>query len=655
MTHESKHTHNTSRTDRVLLRLAVIFLLASAIFAAALASAQVRNPYAETQFKPSIDLLDARPDAEGNLQAYQVAIQKVIFTSPEVIKINLPGYGVYRFQKAKPLADDFSVVSSSGDFISGNKLPQEHYTTGRKNGFGAISFFPGYFIAIISVDSGQVIFQQSEKNPGKYQIIKEWQHKLKFTCHVEDKDEELEDLSQSQNRMAVTSCKVARVYFEADYHLYQSNGSNLVASAQFVTGLFNVVAGLYAAENVSVEVSQVFVWDTPDPYRTMTSAGQVLVNFAGTRTTFNGNTAMFLSTRPASMGGVAYTDQLCKSFSHSFSNIFGTYNALPTYSWSTYVIAHELGHNYSLKHTFWAGWPWRPGTFTGPTCGPGAKGQIDSTWAGENQTGACNYSASSKSVAGGGTIMSYAHLTQTGVNYNKGFGPIPGDQLGARINSATCLSSVCLADPVLEVDSALNRDGNFRLRLLLPANHNANSYTIYEGNFNTVATGIITSQNAVTINLDQVRANGTYEFFAIVANAQVEAQSEPVTAVVDIPVAITATCIDRSFAPLLYRSGTAWRGRFRITGNGAGRVWADLDRRVSSTLWANGPRLTNYQPTTGQIASGEIDFLLNPQPWNLVQGTPLFGQTHTYRLRVWGNGSGCNNANLIGEPVVIAP
>lgn len=43
--------------------------------------------------------------------------------------------------------------------------------------------------------------------------------------------------------------------------------------------------------------------------------------------------------------------------------------------------------------------------------------------------------------------MSYCHLTSFGVNFNNGFGPLPGEAIRSAIDASSCLSSSCIPNP----------------------------------------------------------------------------------------------------------------------------------------------------------------------------------------------------------------
>lgn len=120
-----------------------------------------------------------------------------------------------------------------------------------------------------------------------------------------------------------------------------------------MTGLFNQISTLYAAENVAVAISQIYVWTTPDPYASLTSTSAVLTSFQNTRgINFTGNLAHFPTYNANLGGGIAYVDVICnKSYAFGVSAINTTYQNVPTYSWSVEVMTHELGHNLGAWHT----------------------------------------------------------------------------------------------------------------------------------------------------------------------------------------------------------------------------------------------------------------------------------------------------------------
>lgn len=220
------------------------------------------------------------------------------------------------------------------------------------------------------------------------------------------------------------SCKTVNVYFECDYAFYQTKGSNLTTLTNYVVGLFNQTATIYANEGISIQTSQIFVWTTPDPYASMSASATLTAFRANRGTSFNGHLAHFLSTR-SPLGGIAYVNVLCnKAYAYGVSRVTGGYSNFPTYSWSVNVLTHELGHNLGSPHTQSCSW---------------SGGAIDNCYTTE---GGC---PRGPAPVNGGTIMSYCHMTNYGINFNNGFGPLPGNLIRSRVANAACVPSTANA------------------------------------------------------------------------------------------------------------------------------------------------------------------------------------------------------------------
>ncbi len=313
----------------------------------------------------------------------------------------------FNFEEVRIVTPEFSVIDSK----SKDRKVQfgKFYHDKTKN--ATLSVFGKSFVLIY--DSLEV-FNDGRKT---YKI----QHQRHFPtgCYTDDDSPQQSGL-EVNSVVSPQGCRVVQIYFEADYKLFQEKGSSVQNTVNYVTALFNQVALLYANEQINVQLSQIKVWNAPDPYIPFTSIGSVLNKFrTDLNGTFNGNLAHLLTTRSLG-GGIAYVDVLCfKNYACGVSAIQTTFKNVPIYSWSVEVITHELGHNFGSWHTHSCNWP---------------LGALDNCYPPE---GTCNPGAT---PVNGGTIMSYCHLTQYGINFNNGFGTIPGNWIRQKYNNATCLN-----------------------------------------------------------------------------------------------------------------------------------------------------------------------------------------------------------------------
>jgi hypothetical protein len=238
-----------------------------------------------------------------------------------------------------------------------------------------------------------------------------------FTCGVDSDDHEPNELPDPKLGGVRALDECIRVYIEADFALFQNKGGTQQV-IYYVTGIFNNVLIIYNNEQINAEISEIFVWTTMDNY-SRSSSNTALNQFRSARQNFNGNLAHLFALGGNGLGGIAYVNVLCsKPNAFAYSNISSSYQNYPTYSWTIMVVTHEMGHNVGSNHTHWCGW---------------AGGAIDNCYQTE---GGCQ---PGPPPSGGGTVMSYCHLTNFGINLTKGFGPLPGDLIRSRVQNAPCL------------------------------------------------------------------------------------------------------------------------------------------------------------------------------------------------------------------------
>jgi len=338
------------------------------------------------------------------------------------------------------------VIGSKGvsyqDFKGG--LYYRGIIKGDNNSTATLSIFENNVIGIFSSDNGNYVLGsvKNESNQLTDEYIfyndRDVTDKPDFVCGVGDSYNSKYYRGSVNNTITGNNrgtTSPVGIYFVCDYRMYLDNGSNINNVAQFVTGAFNHVKTLYLNEQLTVEISDIGVYDSPDPYVNLNTSISILEEFGfQTQNTFTGDLAHLLSTRQNNFGGIAWVNVLCQSYEptsrsgrYAFSNIDNNYQPYPVYSFTIEVITHETGHNYGSMHTQACVWPvFQSGI-----------GAIDSCVQAEN--GTC-FSFNDIRANNNGTIMSYCHLNGA-INFNLGFGTLPGDTIRLGYALALCLDS----------------------------------------------------------------------------------------------------------------------------------------------------------------------------------------------------------------------
>lgn len=304
-----------------------------------------------------------------------------------------------------------------------------------------------------------------------------------FICGVNDTDELKKKVeNQTGNSVQSVSCEPVQIYLEADYAIYTAQSSNMTTATNFVNALFAQVAVLYSNENIDIQLSELVIWNTADPYVSTTTTGAMLDAFdTQVGSTFNGDLAHLISGRLLG-GGVAWLDVLCSQGTGISANITSTVANVPTYSWNVEVVTHELGHNFGSPHTQSCTW---------------AGGPIDNCVAVED--GTCS---PGPAPVNGGTIMSYCHLTSNGINFNHGFGPLPGNLI--RNRTQTCFGSALAPTNLVVIEA-------FSTSALLAWSHGGATYTVrYKLTSASIWTTVTSTNNS--IQLTGLTANSAYNW-----------------------------------------------------------------------------------------------------------------------------------------------
>lgn len=356
-------------------------------------------------------------------------LQQLLSEAPATFSLRLP-YNqeilVVDLVRVELYAADFLVRSDQRSAIPCR--PGLHYRgqlRGKPASLAAFSFFDREIMGVVS-DSrfnnlvlGKV---QQPDNELHYMLYSDQELAMDnpFSCtQVEENGTAITGPEEPAGRPE----QCIRVYLEAD-HLLLANRSSVQDAVNYLSGIFNQVAALYANEQVPMALAQVFVWEMPDLY-TLGDGKRVLEQFRKRCSGVQADLAHLVGMSAREPQGLAYQAALCNpEFAVGYSDVYVSYSNVPTYSWTTAAIAHEMGHNLGAQHTQWCGW---------------SGGAIDNCYTAE---GAC---ATRLAPNNGSTVMSFCPMATNVVSFQDGFGPLPGDAIRAALRRASCLEPVRLS------------------------------------------------------------------------------------------------------------------------------------------------------------------------------------------------------------------
>jgi hypothetical protein len=340
-------------------------------------------------------------------------------------------------KESQLFSPNFSIQLSSGERIIPEKIHCYRGTIeNSKNGYATMVVGQNFCSILLSNEKGN--FEITKNIHNQYTFNKSTID-LSAQCATEDVHTQI-DVHDNSTRSSVADC--LELYIEADNAAYIANGSSTVNTQAWITTIFNNVATLYNNYNVPIIISQVFIWNTADPFASSTSLNAMRTAFVNRLIAvgLSGKVGYLLSTR-AIGGGIsngiggfcnavnAYPGPCALSTSLSTSVA-----AYPTYSYTVQNVAHELGHVMGLRHSHACVW-------NGNNTQVDDCGNVIAVNGGNTPEGNCFNVVSPILPGASGTIMSNCNgLSGQSINFSVGFGPIIGDALFLNFVNATCFT-----------------------------------------------------------------------------------------------------------------------------------------------------------------------------------------------------------------------
>ena len=376
-----------------------------------------------------------RPDVLTSLIQDDPGLIQISLPAPADLRLDLFRTDIYR--------NGASIKTSDGRTFTPD--PKVHFYRGmihgNPNSLAIVTVTTDDILILFSDENGNQRIQRTQD--GQYILFQDQDIRIPKNIDCKVDEEEFSSLpsdTTSSHRMVSGNC--IEIYVECDYKSYLDNGSSVSSTELWVAKLFHEVITLYDNESIPVNLSDVLVYTTPDPYVGMTNTSSILNAFAShiAGLSYDGRLAHLLSTRSLG-GGIAFVDVLCSTTNQcAFSSTLTTdILPFPTYSWNVEEVTHEMGHNLGSWHTHKCVW-------NGNNTQIDDCGNVYATNNGGTPEGQACYNVNAPILPplNGGTIMSYCHLlSSVGISFSLGFGTQPGNIIRSRYNNANCNTGSC--------------------------------------------------------------------------------------------------------------------------------------------------------------------------------------------------------------------
>lgn len=318
------------------------------------------------------------------------------------------------------------------------------------------------YLALVAAMSDKVIqvTKANEESRADYRLYNSSKVQfppVTFDCGTKEKTaaqtENGIDLTGGNTPTTTIRDKCVNVFVDCSDSMYLWRSSSKQSVINYVYELFNSVATGYFNDSVNIQITTINVWTAASPYRAATRETALSQVAAYWQDNFWGNICVGLDFSINTTAGVgraglagdigrvkAVSTNTCLAYTATKSaccyndlNYNVTVQNFPTGPNTTqpqvYLVTHEMGHLLGAHHTKWCGWKL--------SSNPDVFGAIDSCGAVE---GSC--AQGPPPPGSGATIMSYcvtSNLNGNFVNYNSGFGRLPGNAIRNFIDQSACI------------------------------------------------------------------------------------------------------------------------------------------------------------------------------------------------------------------------
>ncbi|WP_298222581.1 zinc-dependent metalloprotease [Flavobacterium sp.] len=352
-------------------------------------------------------------------------IQRIQDNKYQTIEIQIPYKGALiaiELYKVEPFATGFNVNTDQEKKCSYSKgVYYRGIVKGNDDSIAAFNFFNNEMNGIVSSAAlGNLNIGKLVKKTNQKQYIIYADNNLlidtNFTCQT---PETTSETNRTQNRpQSANIQKTVTVYLEVGYQAYEANGSDMTATLNWITSIFNNVQTLYNNDGISIALKTIFVWTVDDYYKI--SSNYIVPAITNIRPSFDGDVAFIADIDPEGLGGQAFgIGELCGQGNVAYGDIHLDFDSVPNYSVSVNITAHELGHLLGSHHTHACVWN-------------GNNTAIDGC---ATAYGGCTTPVTSPDFQG--TIMSYCFSNLLFL----GFGEQPASAIIQHINNSDCLSN----------------------------------------------------------------------------------------------------------------------------------------------------------------------------------------------------------------------